>query len=55
MQWKKHIDDEPPKGYFDDKEEPFDNEESDDIPFVCRACGGPYPDCTDSCKIFEDS
>lgn len=26
----------------------------DDIPECCEACGGPYPDCMDSCSIFED-
>lgn len=26
----------------------------DDIPEGCRACGGPWPDCIDSCPIFED-
>lgn len=28
--------------------------DGDDMPSCCRACGGPYPDCMDSCKIFED-
>ena len=26
----------------------------DNIPEGCAACGGPYPDCTTSCKIFDD-
>ena len=25
-----------------------------DIPDVCFACGGPYPDCTTSCKMISD-
>lgn len=25
----------------------------DDIPEGCDACGGPYPDCTDSCAMFD--
>lgn len=26
-----------------------------DVPPVgCRACGGPYPDCISSCKVFDD-
>ncbi len=25
-----------------------------DIPECCRACGGPYPDCMTSCKMFDD-
>lgn len=24
------------------------------IPEVCRTCGGNYPDCKDSCNLFED-
>lgn len=27
---------------------------NDDIPEGCIACGGPYPDCMTSCKIFDD-
>lgn len=23
-------------------------------PEGCRACGGPYPDCTSSCPLFDD-
>ncbi len=23
-------------------------------PECCRACGGPYPSCMTSCKIFDD-
>lgn len=26
----------------------------DDMPECCEACGGPWPDCEASCKIFED-
>ena len=33
-------------------EEESRNDESD-MPFGCRACGGPYPDCTTSCKMFD--
>lgn len=25
-----------------------------DKPFCCKACGGPYPDCMDSCNVFDD-
>jgi len=25
-----------------------------DIPEGCRACGGPFPQCTTSCKVFND-
>ena len=24
------------------------------IPPGCRACGGPYPNCCDSCPMFDD-
>ena len=26
----------------------------DDPPFVCTTCGGPWPDCMDSCKLFDN-
>ena len=26
----------------------------DEVPGGCRACGGPYPSCMDSCPIFDD-
>lgn len=25
----------------------------DDAPEGCMACGGPYPQCTTSCKLFD--
>ena len=25
-----------------------------EIPEGCAACGGPYPDCMTSCKMFDD-
>ena len=25
----------------------------DEVPEGCRACGGPYPSCMDSCPIFD--
>lgn len=24
------------------------------VPVGCRACGGPYPLCSDGCPIFDD-
>lgn len=27
---------------------------NDDITPGCVACGGPYPDCKPSCKLFKD-
>lgn len=32
----------------------YDDEDEDDVPEGCRACGGPYPDCTTSCPLFDD-
>ena len=29
-------------------------EDEDDVPEGCAACGGPYPDCKYSCKLFDD-
>ena len=26
----------------------------DEEPEACKACGGPWPDCMDSCKLFDD-
>jgi len=26
----------------------------DDMPEGCGACGGPWPNCTSSCKMFDD-
>lgn len=31
-----------------------DTYDEDDIPEGCAACGGPYPSCTSSCKLFDD-
>ncbi|MBQ8054872.1 MAG: hypothetical protein IJ198_13890 [Lachnospiraceae bacterium] len=25
-----------------------------EVPEGCRACGGPYPTCTDGCPLFDD-
>lgn len=29
-------------------------DDSDDILFGCQACGGPYPDCRESCSMYSD-
>ena len=29
-------------------------ERREDPPAGCRACGGPYPNCKLSCKLFDD-
>lgn len=31
-----------------------DDDDYDDMPAGCAACGGPYPDCMISCKLFDD-
>ena len=30
-----------------------ENEDEDDIPVGCNACGGDYPNCKDSCPMFD--
>ena len=32
-----------------------DSSDEEDMPLCCQSCGGRdnYPDCTDSCKIFD--
>lgn len=32
----------------------YGDEPPEDIPEGCRACGGPYPQCMISCKMFDD-
>lgn len=32
----------------------YEEDDFDDIPEGCAACGGPWPDCEISCKIFDD-
>lgn len=32
----------------------YDEDDVDDMPACCRACGGPYPSCMTSCKMFDD-
>ena len=32
----------------------YSEADEDDIPEGCKACGGPYPDCTTSCSLFDD-
>ena len=31
-----------------------DYTDDDGMPACCKNCGGPYPDCMTSCKIFDD-
>lgn len=40
---------------YEHEEESFSSAQSYlDEPECCRACGGPYPNCKTSCKIFDD-
>lgn len=39
---------------YDDYYESISNNTDDDEPDCCKACGGPYPSCMTSCKIFDD-
>lgn len=38
----------------EDEEVDDDEEDLDEIPYECRTCGGPYPDCIPSCKRFDN-
>ena len=29
-------------------------EDTNEIPFGCRSCGGDYPNCKTSCSLFDD-
>ena len=40
-------------GYMVNHDEYYE-ENNDDIPYGCAACGGPYPQCKTSCKLFDD-
>ncbi len=40
--------------YIDGDGECINDDNYDDIPECCVACGGPYPDCQSSCSIFDD-
>ena len=32
----------------------YEDDDYDEVPEGCRACGGPYPDCMTSCNLFDD-
>lgn len=40
-------------GYTMDEED-WEIDDEEDIPWCCKTCGGPYPDCMAGCKIFDD-
>lgn len=39
---------------IDEMEYEYEDEDALDVPAGCRACGGPYPHCKTSCKLFDD-
>lgn len=39
---------------MDENDLVFDDFIEDDIPWGCKTCGGPYPLCTTSCKMFDE-
>ena len=40
---------------FDNHEDySYDDEEVEETPVGCTACGGPYPNCMTSCKLFDE-
>ena len=41
-------------GIDEEDDDWYDDDDDDDIPEGCAACGGPYPQCTTSCKLFDD-
>lgn len=38
----------------DDWDFEHDEVNADIPPYGCRACGGPWPNCKTSCKLFDD-
>ena len=28
--------------------------DSDGMPWACSTCGGPWPDCVDSCRLYDE-
>ncbi|MEY8515369.1 hypothetical protein AALC25_00305 [Lachnospiraceae bacterium 29-84] len=44
----------PQCGYMMDEDEWEPEREDDGIPWGCQNCGGPYPQCITSCKLFDD-
>lgn len=40
--------------FIDESEIIYDDDDEDEVPVGCAACGGPYPSCKTSCPIFDD-
>lgn len=39
---------------FDNHDNFSYDDEDEEMPECCSACGGPYPSCMSSCKIFDN-
>lgn len=39
---------------MDENDWNHDSEDSSGMPFVCSTCGGPWPSCQTSCKMFDE-
>ena len=39
---------------FEWGDEIYEDNDEEHVPECCAACGGPYPDCMSSCKLFDD-
>ena len=39
---------------FDNHEDFSYDDEDEEVPVGCIACGGPYPNCMTSCKMFDN-
>lgn len=40
--------------FYEYDENDYSENDSYEKPECCRTCGGNYPDCIDSCEIFDD-
>lgn len=40
--------------YSDDDYDDIYDEPDEELPDVCKNCGGPYPSCTSGCKLIDE-
>ena len=33
----------------------YDIYDNNGMPWACSTCGGPWPDCVDSCKLYDEN
>lgn len=43
-----------PNCHFIMDEQDWIRDDEKEIPWGCQTCGGPYPQCKTSCKMFDD-